>query len=88
MKTHARKHDPRLTAAHAARGGCRKTAAGNVAKRSDRIAVENHLAVLSGHCAGATFPAVVCRRDARTPSHPCGGTIAIRILTGGTFAPV
>ena len=28
-----------------------ETTAGNVANRSDRIAAENNLAVLSGHCA-------------------------------------
>ena len=42
------------------------TVAGNGAQRSDRIAVENYSAVLSGHCASATFPAAagispVCR---------------------------
>ena len=39
--------------------GSAKTTAGNGAQRSDRIAVETGSEVLSGHCASASFPAVV-----------------------------
>ena len=39
-----------------------ETTAGNVAKRSDRIAPSDDSPLLSGHCADASFPAVVRHR--------------------------